>query len=1547
VKNDLVNVNVFDRLSSNFEEQVLDRAKPWQDRVELLNSLGDLVRERNSIAPSKRLYPLLNALNLLLQDPEPNIVAPTLRVLTLLVKRMVSANWKTPGEAILPSLFANFHHHKDRNVLAALNELLVYFLEEVLSWTVMWPHTKTGLTTRNPGIRMNFLSFYENCLKSQKKDELLPLIQINNPLIEICNNDKEQKCRRKASEIIADVMKDSESVLMLVESLRSLQPTSYSRITRAANISYPSSPEKSEKSKQDFSIPANAMKLPINKANTTGFWFENNKTVTICLDTKMKLSRKDITLSCQSNSMLMLGIKGDILLRGKLKGPIRDPSRLAFRNIYDPTKGVSRVSVGMKKTNTGMWGQLMMFASKKPSDLPEFNKSRTTRGSHLMKRTVMLNIGGQEFSTTVETLLKDKDSRLAKMVMNRIADGSWQGNYFWDRDPTNFRHILNFLREGPEYLTNTGLLEGPDNILYQLKGEARYYNIKSLITVLVEHERQFSGRAPRQRSRPNPTFGPSEKQALVSASTIRKKPEEVERTSTMRDMRDTLGGDAEGPTSLTKDVLRRHNRQASHIRKDSQWDETISMMSEVEAYSEVESLASYSNAFPNEVNLEQHIAQLKEMNLPEKQRIAYEQFLLRLKEIRDFLRKRNDKLKLEREKFRKINDMMHRKRAQLVQFREKCMKCQKELRVKYGELHERERRVKERENECEDNRKKMDMAREQLEEYHKRFQNISQEAQEVMTQKMKLENEKSQLEEAVKTWQQERVKLYRERETIESARDQVTKVIEKLKHEKKDLEIGEKALVAKRRNFSEREAELEDRLAAFEDEQRQHVEDMMAYRSQYDQFEADKSNFDELVRKLKRDKEEIQRKTEELENRQFVANKEHLARGEALQRQEEDLEQAKTRFRKKHDEASSKGGSYDNSALSDRARELSRREKELNKEKGMTEASISREKDEIRRTQQELKNQQEKFDEQKRKLKISKEDLKLEWERLAKDRSQLEAQQKRLKLGSDISRDMEKYDNETKNQMLDLKLELEERQAQIKRDEKRLKEQRRSIQDQYGELTNSSAQRDLKHKERELSNQLEEVEQMKQDADYELRRLKNERQELQQQKLRLREEIEQEEKDLEKKRAQYVEERRAWNKTKFQDAALSDDIEREYEVIAKEKAKLRKGHRKMDKDQKDLERMYDELQRSLNLQNIDMRSKQGMFASINAEVEKLCQTRRKLTSELDDVSEEREKLAEEKQKVAKMEAELQQKTRDAELAERKRATFESNLKQAEEKIRKQERELSDAKLLNDEQQIRLRQWENQLSGKNNALDNDRRKQESEFEQMRRKYEEEKKRMESVADKERQRLQEQTFELVKEQRRLRDIYESQEKELKLKLSKKEDEIDQLKRKLLTEKREIDTRTSRLELESEKLELRRKALEKKKEEIEAATIRKEAIENRTKLERARAEKLAEDLRAKLREERAKLEEEKKLLTKKGQALDEDKSNFEKLKAKGVGGPAVPRGNRHGAVEWRKLEQERANLQAMAKKLQQKDKNLKHKAKELQLEHKRLDMVKRGGR
>merc|ERR1712176_559248 len=125
-------------------------------------------------------------------------------------------------------------------------------------------------------------------------------------------------------------------------------------------------------------------------------------------------------------------------------------------------------------------------------------------------------------------------------------------------------------------------------------------------------------------------------------------------------------------------------------------------------------------------------------------------------------------------------------------------------------------------------------------------------------------------------------------------------------------------------------------------------------------------------------------------------------------------------------------------------------------------------------------------------------------------------------------------------------------------------------------------------------------------------------------------------------------------------------------------------------------------------------------------------------------------------------------------------SMESNLKDAQDKIKEQERALATAKLQNEEQQLRLKAWEGQLTGKDSALDEMRRKQEGQFEDMRNKYEEEKKRMEAAAHLERNELQQKTFAIVEEQRKLRERFETQEKELKDKLSKKEDEVHALQK-----------------------------------------------------------------------------------------------------------------------------------------------------------------------
>lgn len=93
--------------------------------------------------------------------------------------------------------------------------------------------------------------------------------------------------------------------------------------------------------------------------------------------------------------------------------------------------------------------------------------------------TVKLNVGGQLFSTSLQTLKKDPGSMLHAMFSERFdTKPAEDGTYFIDRDGTHFRYILNYLR--------TGRLLVPDDRLVQkeLLEEAEFYQIRGIIDEL-------------------------------------------------------------------------------------------------------------------------------------------------------------------------------------------------------------------------------------------------------------------------------------------------------------------------------------------------------------------------------------------------------------------------------------------------------------------------------------------------------------------------------------------------------------------------------------------------------------------------------------------------------------------------------------------------------------------------------------------------------------------------------------------------------------------------------------------------------------------------------------------------------------------------------------------------------------------------------------------------------------------------------------------------------------------------------------------------------
>ncbi|XP_017482320.1 PREDICTED: BTB/POZ domain-containing protein kctd15-like [Rhagoletis zephyria] len=101
---------------------------------------------------------------------------------------------------------------------------------------------------------------------------------------------------------------------------------------------------------------------------------------------------------------------------------------------------------------------------------------------------VHIDVGGSIYTSSLETLTKHPDSRLARMFNGSIPIvlDSLKQHYFIDRDGKMFRHILNFLR------TNT--LAIPENFdeLDLFYEEAKYYDIQPLIR-LLEQSREDRG----------------------------------------------------------------------------------------------------------------------------------------------------------------------------------------------------------------------------------------------------------------------------------------------------------------------------------------------------------------------------------------------------------------------------------------------------------------------------------------------------------------------------------------------------------------------------------------------------------------------------------------------------------------------------------------------------------------------------------------------------------------------------------------------------------------------------------------------------------------------------------------------------------------------------------------------------------------------------------------------------------------------------------------------------------------------------------------------
>ncbi|XP_042270272.1 BTB/POZ domain-containing protein KCTD14 [Thunnus maccoyii] len=123
--------------------------------------------------------------------------------------------------------------------------------------------------------------------------------------------------------------------------------------------------------------------------------------------------------------------------------------------------------------------------------LPDY-KSSEKQSSTAIPRTpvVQLNVGGHVFSTSLSTLRKHPDSKLAELFGGKpklCTDA--EGCYFIDRDGSHFGAVLEFLRSD----------RLPAENIPEVHKEAIHYNIKPLIKRLEETPQLFGELVGRQQ----------------------------------------------------------------------------------------------------------------------------------------------------------------------------------------------------------------------------------------------------------------------------------------------------------------------------------------------------------------------------------------------------------------------------------------------------------------------------------------------------------------------------------------------------------------------------------------------------------------------------------------------------------------------------------------------------------------------------------------------------------------------------------------------------------------------------------------------------------------------------------------------------------------------------------------------------------------------------------------------------------------------------------------------------------------------------------------
>ena len=151
-----------------------------------------------------------------------------------------------------------------------------------------------------------------------------------------------------------------------------------------------------------------------------------------------------------------------------------------FASFHDEKRRTCAAYESLKSSVIGTYNTLETKCNQLKANEEHFEEISRKISTINIGNAIKLNVGGNIFQTSVETLTKYPESLIAEMFsakFNLKTDDD--GCYFIDRDGTHFRHILNYLRSG-----TTPVSSVLNAYSEEISIEAEYYGLVVLLNAI-------------------------------------------------------------------------------------------------------------------------------------------------------------------------------------------------------------------------------------------------------------------------------------------------------------------------------------------------------------------------------------------------------------------------------------------------------------------------------------------------------------------------------------------------------------------------------------------------------------------------------------------------------------------------------------------------------------------------------------------------------------------------------------------------------------------------------------------------------------------------------------------------------------------------------------------------------------------------------------------------------------------------------------------------------------------------------------------------------